>query len=410
MSNRRTADRCPRRVLHVLSGPSGGAAISTISLMRALAKRGVGSSAVCHDSGREDERRRLQEAVEGRLVWTDLYWWNRKTRAAPWKRPLLEVRQGLRTGWSILSSRAVLSAAKDWCPDLIHSNTLLTREGAWAAHRLSLPHVWHVREFVGTDAPFQFPLSGRALARYLGSMSSLLVANSEVAAEALRAYAGGELEVRVVTNGVDVDTFAHIDLSTRSPVVVGMVGNLSSRWKKHQLFIETAALVPREPEATFRLYGDAPPNPRDARDPYVRQLVESIDALSVNDRFEIVGFRSDPVSIMEEVDVLVHPADGESFGRVVVEAMAAGKPVVGVRGGGVGSIVRHGIDGFLAAPGAAEEMAYFVATLVQDASLRRKMGAEGRRRAREEYSIESMCDRMCRVYSEALARTLRRSD
>ena len=57
---------------------------------------------------------------------------------------------------------------------------------------------------------------------------------------------------------------------------------------------------------------------------------------------------------MGEVDVLVHPAESESFGRVIVEGMAAGLPVVGVAAGGVGEIVRHEETGLLVPPGAAD--------------------------------------------------------
>ena len=85
--------------------------------------------------------------------------------------------------------------------------------------------------------------------------------------------------------------------------------------------------------------------------------------------------------------MLVHPADNESFGRVVVEAMAAGLPVVGVRGGGVGEIVSNGETGLLSTPDDPSALAENIDRLIADADLRARLGtraAAGRRAIRSE--------------------------
>src|ERR1051325_5377409 len=88
----------PRKVLHVLNSASGGAALSTIGLMEAFWKEGIEACAVCHDSGNSAERALIQEACRGQAIFTTLYWSNKKTRAPLWKRPLLEIRDLLKTG------------------------------------------------------------------------------------------------------------------------------------------------------------------------------------------------------------------------------------------------------------------------------------------------------------------------
>jgi glycosyltransferase involved in cell wall biosynthesis len=114
------------------------------------------------------------------------------------------------------------------------------------------------------------------------------------------------------------------------------------------------------------------------------------------------GFAADVAGVLRDVDILVHPADGESFGRVVVEAMAAGVPVVGVRGGGVAELVRDGETGFLVPPDDAQALAQAVKRLAQDAALAEQMGARGRAHAFAEYSIEATARQLAQMYARAV--------
>src|SRR3954465_13110784 len=122
----------PNRVLHVLNSAGGGAAMSTIALATALAEHGITSAAVCHDVGTPEERNRLKNAMSGGLLFTRLYWWNRKTRMPLWRRPLAEFKQALMTGWSRRSAARVAEFATRTRADLIHTNTILTPEGGLA--------------------------------------------------------------------------------------------------------------------------------------------------------------------------------------------------------------------------------------------------------------------------------------
>ena len=91
----------PKKVLHILNSAAGGAALSTLSLIDYLTAQGIASAAVCHDAGTPQERQALEDAVGGDVLYTRLYWWNRKIRMPAWKRPLVEARQIVATGWSL---------------------------------------------------------------------------------------------------------------------------------------------------------------------------------------------------------------------------------------------------------------------------------------------------------------------
>ena len=106
---------------------------------------------------------------------------------------------------------------------------------------------------------------------------------------------------------------------------------------------------------------------------------------------------------------LVHPADNESFGRVVVEAMAAGLPVVGVQGGGVNEIVQHGQTGLLAERDNAQDLAASIEQLIREPRRRAAMGLAGRRRAESTYSLTACAASVLGVYELAMARPLGRA-
>ena len=389
-----------------MNSASGGAALSTLALMHHLRARGIDAVAVCHSVGTAAEFSAVRDATGGRVTFLPLYGWNRKFRSPWYTRPVKELKQGLRTGWARWTAHHVAAECRRHGADLIHTNTILNPEGGLAARRLALPHVWHLRELVGPGCWFRLPLEGRRLGRFLSRRCSCLVANSETTASRVRDAVTPDL-LAVVPNGIDLGAFERIPAPAESGrVVVGMVANLGSHVKKHTVFVEAAGLVDPSLPIEFRIYGAGATAPEDRVSPYVRDLLTRVDALGLRDRLRFMGFYEDPARIMAEIDVLVHPSDLESFGRIVVEAMAASRPVVGVRGGAVAEIVQDEVTGLLAPVDSARELAARIERLARQAGLRRQLGAAGRRRAREQYSIETHVAAMVAVYTRSMARPL----
>jgi glycosyltransferase involved in cell wall biosynthesis len=386
----------PRHVLHVMNGTGGGAPKSTLSLIRALSQQGVTSSVVCDAAGTQAELDEVSAAVGGRAVFTRLYTWNRKTRSQLWKRPLIELRQQLRTGLKLKSAALTLSAARRFGAELVHTSTMMNPEGAIAASWLGLPHVWHVRELVGKGQPHLFPLEGEPLGRYLAGHASVVVANSQATAAQIADGIPPE-RLRVVYNGIDLAKFQPSEAKAVRPLVIAMVANLSSRWKKHGLFLEAAAQLAGRAE--LRLYGDVPEG-----DPYTIE----IKRLARESGVAIMGFQ--PMErVVKEIDVLAHAADGESFGRTPVEAMAAGLPVVGPNAGGVSETVVDGETGLLFPPDDAVAMAAALARLLEDDALRERMGRAARDRALQKFSLQGYATQMLDVYRQAMEVPQRRS-
>lgn len=383
--------RQPKKVLHVMNAAAGGAALSTLALMRALEARGIGACAVCNEGGTAEEKQALVEATHGEARFTSLYWWNAKIRAKAWKRPLLEARQWVKTGARLGSVAVVAKAARDFGADLLHTNTILTPDAAHAARLLGLPHAWHVRELTGPEDPFRLPLEGEALRKVLERDASVLIANSHVTASKLPPHSA----LRVIPNGLELQAFRGPRLERTRPVV-GMVANVTSRTKKHALFLAAAKLLAGL-DVDWRLYGHAPEG-----DAYVGEVKAQAGAVAV------MGFAEAPL-VMRELDVLVHPADNESFGRTVVEAMAAGVPVVGANGGGVAETIEDGVSGLLFRPDDAGHLAAQLRRVLEDAGLRKALVEGGRARAQARYSMEACAEAVAEAYAVALDRPLRAS-
>ncbi len=396
-------------VLHVLNSPTGGAALSTLGLIAEFRRHGIRSCAVCDTNGFQADFNVIAEAVEGRVAFTKLYWTNHKIRSALWKRPIQEMRQLVQTRCQWGSTQEIIAMARQWHADLIHTNTIVTSEGGFAARRLGLPHVWHLREMIGPGQPIRLPFEGAKFGAYLAPNCSKLIANSESSAARVRAWLPPGL-MEVVPNGIDISRFHPRSAPVcDGRVIVGMTGNLTSRWKKHALFVEAASKVDRRLPIEWRFYGHDPSQGGTTPgDPYLDKLHARIARAGIADRFVWPGFVADPAQIMSQIDILVHPADGESFGRVVVEAMAAGLPVVGVRGGGVGEIVRDGETGLLAEIDNSQELAAHIERLVRNPQLRTALGQAGRKRAESTYSLEACVAGVLRVYEQAMARPLNR--
>lgn len=391
----------PRRVLHVMNGAAGGAALSTVGLMQGLRRLGVEAAAVCLDAGSAEEKARLLEACDGRTLFMPLYVWNKKIRARAWKRPLIEARQIAQTGAACWSSLKVADAVRRFQARLIHTNTILTIEGGAAARRTKVPHVWHVRELVGPGAPFRLPIEGPRLGTYLALHASAVVANSFATAERLRPWLPEGL-LEVVENGIDLSPFSRRG-AAGPKVVVGMLANLTSRTKKHALFLDAIAALPKDLPVEARIYGHgAPAADGSTADPYVGGLVEKVRRAGLQGRVVFAGFAERPEEALAEIDVLVHPADNESFGRVVLEAWAAEVPVVGVAGGGVGSVVTDEQDGLLAPPDDARSLADRIERLVRDGALRKSLGRRGRQTVERRYSLEACASRMATIYARAM--------
>lgn len=295
-----------------------------------------------------------------------------------------------RTVWR-LSRVAHRSGAK-----LIHANGSRSMFYAGLAGRLArLPVVWHVR-IVESDGWWDHVLS---------RLATRIIAVSQAVRGRFH-FLSEEEKVQVVHNGVDLQAYVRGNgmalrrrLRLGDGPLVGMVAQLIP-WKRQADFIHAAALVaPAHPAARFLVVGTDPEPGR----AYERELKELVAELGLEERVIFTGFVREMPDVMAMLDLVALTSESEPFGRVLIEAMAASRPVVATRGGGVPEIVVEGQTGLLVPVGDVERIASAVTWLLEDTGRRRAMGEAGRQRAVACFSIEAHVRKVEALYWEILA-------
>jgi glycosyltransferase involved in cell wall biosynthesis len=182
--------------------------------------------------------------------------------------------------------------------------------------------------------------------------------------------------------------------------VVGYVGQIAP-WKRiHDVITAFGRVATEAPSTRLVIVGAAKfrPENRDYLDRLRRQAVEK----GLGDRVVFTGDQADVERVFRSLDVLVHAAEREPFGRVLVEAMAQRVPVVAVADGGVPEIVRDGETGFLVPGGDTAAMSARVLELLRSDDLRRRMGERGRARVVECFRTDRAAKDLVEAYRAVL--------
>ena len=177
------------------------------------------------------------------------------------------------------------------------------------------------------------------------------------------------------------------------PFTVGWIGRMTGIKRTDDVLLAFKSLRERGIDARLCLVGDGPD--RDQVERRAHELGVMRDTL-------FLGYQEQVASFFAAFDVFILPSANEGTPVTAIEALAAGKPVVATRVGGIPDVVRDGEDGFLVAPGDVEALADRLAELATDDKLRERMGEAARARVRERYSVQRLVDDVDRLYRSLL--------
>jgi glycosyltransferase involved in cell wall biosynthesis len=176
--------------------------------------------------------------------------------------------------------------------------------------------------------------------------------------------------------------------------VLSVIARLTP-WKGHKTLLEAfATVLSQEPQARLLVIGDTGFWESDYRDT-LRQMAEE---LGCADGVRWLGFREDIPELLALTDVIVLPSHNEPFGMVLIEAMAASKPVIATDTAGPLEIVDPAVTGLLVKHGNAEQLADAMLTLLGDPNRAQAMGHAGRKRAEEMFDISRLMKQLYQVY------------
>lgn len=268
---------------------------------------------------------------------------------------------------------------------VIYNNTVDGLYGPFACWLAKIPCVWHVREVKPKSSRVR-----RVFARIFIHFSAITVFNSK---DTMSAYSKKSYpNWRVVYNGIEVDTQRPaISNRNKSTVVVGFAAQMVT-FKRPELFISAFTIANKaEPSLAGTMAGDGV---------MLNEMRLLVEKQGVSKNLQILGRVNDMGSFYRGLDIFVLTSERESFGRVLIEAMSVGCPVIAANVGGVSEVVQDGVTGFLISSSDINAFAEKILLLTRDRDLRIQMGLAGYKRVQELFSITQYRNQLISVFSE----------
>jgi len=294
-------------------------------------------------------------------------------------------------------------------PVIVHTHTAkagaVGRLAAWLAGVPVIVHTFHGHVLRGYFGPFKTRIFG-AIERALARVTDCIVTLGERQREEILSLGIGRRDdVVAIPLGLDLDALfegsrrtgklqQELGLDAGTPLV-GIVARLVPI-KGHEDFLAAARqMADRDPRVHFAIVGDG-----ERREELGRRVAE----LGLTDRVHFTGWKRDLAPVYADLDVVVLCSKNEGLPTALIEAQAAGAPVVSTPVGAVAEIVEDGVTGHLVPIGDPAALAEKTLALIADPAAADAMGQRGRTRMRSRYGVQRLLDDIDRLYSQLLDR------
>ena len=296
-------------------------------------------------------------------------------------------------------------------PDIVHTHTAkagtLGRIAAWLAGVPIILHTFHghvLTGYFGKLKSWVFVYIEKILARI---STRIITLSNELKKELIEMGIGREEKFEVIPLGLELKPFFDSEKYRRmfkkemglsdDAVLIGIIGRLVPI-KGHKYFLDAAKIISSQftvhsSQLKFVIVGDG--ELREELEDYTKKLGIANDII-------FTGFRQDLPKIYSDLDIVALTSLNEGTPVSVIEAMAAGKPVVATNVGGVSSIVKNNINGFLVNPQDVQALSDAIMKLLKDSDLRQKMGREGQGSVFPHYDISQLVKRVDFLYSSLM--------
>lgn len=245
-------------------------------------------------------------------------------------------------------------------------------------------------------------------AKYFAKRLDAVICISEAVRQNMHEHGANFGNLTVIHNGLDPNSMK-LGMSSealrsaygidRDTVVIGMIGNIKS-WKGQDTLIRAMDSVRRAiPSVRCLLVGDTSPSDKQ----YEQSLHELVTALGIGKHVVFAGFQRNVTDFLMMFDVVVHASVlPEPFGRVILEAMACKKPVIGARAGAIPEIIEEGKTGLTFPPGNSDQLAEAITGLIGDRERISRFGENGFNRLVKEFHIARNIEATQRLYERIL--------
>jgi glycosyltransferase involved in cell wall biosynthesis len=305
-------------------------------------------------------------------------------------------------------------------PALLHANSLaMGRLTGRLASGLEIPTTSHLRDIVKLTAGAITDLNG----------NRKLIAVSNATRDFHVAQGINASRLTVIHNGIDLELFQprnptgylHTELCLptddglidesgieserlirlQSPQLIATIGQIGLRKGQNILAAAAPLIVAKVPQAHFLLIGERTSQKQESIE-FEKSIARQFADSGLSSHLHMLGHRDDIPSIFNEVDLLIHPANQEPFGRVLLEASASGTPIVATNVGGTAEIVLDGTTGLLVPPRNPESLASAAIELLTNEKKASGVRFASRERAISEFPIFRAAERLGNLWSEFL--------
>ena len=299
--------------------------------------------------------------------------------------------QGLKTMMQALPLiQELTNLAKGY--DVIYANTQKAFIfGALAGLIAKRPVVYHLRDILSSDHFSQINIK---VAVFIANhLSQIVIANSHATAQAFIQSGGKPDLVKVIYNGFDPEMYQSSpadrarlrqELHLEDKFVIGQFSRLSP-WKGQHVLLDALAQCPESVVGVFvgaALFGE---------DDYAEKIKQQVADLGLSNRVHFLGFRSDIPQLMGACDVVAHTSTApEPFGRVIIEGMLCGKPVIAANAGGATELVTHRETGWMVEPGDSQQLAKTVIECFENQELRELIACNAHTHACQNFHVDRL--------------------
>lgn len=287
-------------------------------------------------------------------------------------------------------------------PDLLHANSLaMGRLTGSVASRLTIPTSSHLRDIIHVSASAMADLN----------RNRRLIAVSQATRDAHVARGMDPDRVVVVRNGIDLEQFQprprlgwlrHELGLPDSAVLLATIGQIGLRKGQDVLAEAAPDIVRAAPDVHFLILGVRSSKKAESIE-FEQAIHHRFAEQGLTSHLHGLGYRDNVAALLNELDLVVHPANQEPYGRVLLEAAASGVPVVATDVGGTAEIVIDGATGRLVPPRDPKGLATAVIGLLRDQNLMESMSIAARERAVSEFEIGRSGHRLAEEWKKVLA-------
>ena len=364
------------------SGHRDGAELSALECMEALQSLGMQVHVVIPQKGpliAELQARQLPYKYIPYKVWIE---------------PPVPVVKGLLvTLWNLLITLVAVLMVGRWRCDLIITNTININVGALVAKLLGLPHIWYLREFGHEDHGWRFHLGEKPALWLMDRLSIFFLAVSRAVAEKYQAgVTPSKVHYLYQPINVNVDSPEVTTEKPQDQFTCIMVGRLQQGKRQEDALRAMAELRDQGLRVHLWLVGGRDPD-------YGHFLDNMAGEHNLQAQVKFIGQVDNALPYIQQADVLLLCSRCEAFARVVIEAMKAGKPVIGTSSGGTVEQITEGFNGLLYEPQNYRELAEKIRYLYHHPDKVQEMGGQAQKWARQNFTRERYQEKIKEVFA-----------